>query len=91
MGTNDYSTTPVPSKEMFESAYVNFLSQIREAYGDDIIFFLVCGPMSSSAQSCPYIQNVVSFEKNTHYIDMQNILDNDDYGVISIYFSFKIK
>lgn len=81
LGTNDFSTTPVPSQLMFENAYRNFLNQIRQAYSEEMIFFLVCGPMSSSAQSCPYIQNVVALEKNTYYMDMQNILSNDDYGV----------
>ena len=74
LGTNDYSLDPVPSQAMFEEGYRNYLNQIRDAYGYNIIFFLVCGPMTSANPSCPYVQQVVNLEQNTFYIDMENIL-----------------
>ena len=81
LGTNDYSEEPFPSRAQFESAYITFIETIRESYGSPIPVFLVCGPMSPSAQSCPYIQNVVKQVKNSYYIPMNGLLNDKNYGV----------
>ena len=78
LGTNDYSTEPTPPQREFEDAYHNFIQQIRSAYGN-IPIFLACGPMIGSP-CCDYVQNVVNFEENTYYIDLENILEEFDIG-----------
>ena len=87
LGTNDYSGPPYPTQEQFEEAYHQFLATIREAYGSQTIFFLVCGPMSSATMSCSYVSQVASKEMNAHYVDMSAILSADDYGVSDYLFS----
>jgi hypothetical protein len=80
LGTNDYDSEPSPTQAQFEHAYREFLRQIRQAYGEDMIFFLACGPMISNP-CCEYVQNVVSREYRTHFINMQNLLTEEDTGV----------
>lgn len=80
LGTNDYSGPPFPTRAQFEQAYHQFLATIRDAYGTQTVFFLVCGPMSSATVSCPYVEQVARTELNAHYVDMSDILSSSDYG-----------
>jgi hypothetical protein len=65
----------------FESAYIAFIENIREAYGRVIPVFLVCGPMTSSLKSCPYIENVAQAVEESYYIPMNGLLNAKDFGV----------
>jgi hypothetical protein len=81
LGTNDFSTQPVPSQELFESTYTNFISEIRSVYqqGRDGLgpeLFLVCGPMIGDP-CCQYVSNVANAVGAT-YIPLQPLdCEND--------------
>ena len=81
LGNNDYSAEPYPSQKQFESAYIDLVQTIRKAYGPEVIFFMVCGPLSASLISCPYVQNVVQIVGNSFYIDISGLLTSSDVGV----------
>lgn len=89
LGTNDYSTEPSPSQQQFEQGYKQFIAAIRQKYSQSMPIFLACGPMISNP-CCTYVQNVVQTENNCHFINLQNILVNGDYGVISFHSQHKI-
>jgi len=85
LGTNDYSTDPVPPTNVFEQGYLNMTSLIRAHYPPSTFIFTVCGPLISGT-CCTNIQDVVKQlnnggDKNVIYVDMQNILVMpQDYG-----------
>eukprot|EP01100_Stratorugosa_tubuloviscum_P012051 TRINITY_DN5543_c0_g3_i2.p1 TRINITY_DN5543_c0_g3~~TRINITY_DN5543_c0_g3_i2.p1 ORF type:complete len:403 (-),score=164.65 TRINITY_DN5543_c0_g3_i2:104-1279(-) len=83
LGTNDFTTQPNPSQQLFQDGYTNMLEQIRGAYGKSILIYAVCGPAINDP-CCMYIQQVVKQQSSMGYrvvyIDMQNILTNNDYG-----------
>ena len=79
LGTNDYSTEPSPPQHVFEQGYRGLIKQIREAYGESVPLFLVCGPMITG-ECCTYVQNIVNMEPNTYYINLQNILETQEIG-----------
>lgn len=81
LGTNDFSTGPVPSQELFESTYVSFISEIRSVYqqaqgGVGPELFLVCGPMIGNP-CCQYVSNVAD-EVGATYIPIQQLNCNND-------------
>ena len=84
LGTNDYSTQPAPSQQQFEQGYKQFIQSIRTQYTQAVPIFLACGPMISDP-CCTYVQNVVASENNCHFINLQNILTSDEYGVSVIF------
>jgi len=82
LGTNDYSTNPQPPRDLFVPAYRAYLQAIRASYAPNtIVFFLVCGPLIGNP-CCTYVQDVVREENsnNVVYVDLQNILNGNDYG-----------
>ncbi|KAF2077017.1 hypothetical protein CYY_001649 [Polysphondylium violaceum] len=78
LGTNDYNSQPIPSKHYFESSYIDFIKFIKSKYANNPSFFLVCGPMIGDP-CCEYVQNVAD-AVGAVYIDMQNILEPNEYG-----------
>ncbi|KAF2070879.1 hypothetical protein CYY_007797, partial [Polysphondylium violaceum] len=81
LGTNDYDgTAPFPSKKLFEHTYIDFINFIKSKYINNPLFFLVCGPMITDP-CCQYVQNV-AHAVDAIYIDMQGILEPNDYGCV---------
>jgi len=79
LGTNDYSTQPVPPQSVFQNGYINFVNYIKQQYSNRLpTIFLVCGPLISDP-CCSYVQNVATIV-GAVYIDMQGILNQNDYG-----------
>ncbi|KYQ93365.1 esterase [Tieghemostelium lacteum] len=79
LGTNDYEHPPVPSQRLFINRYVQFIQFIQSKYTEsNPKFFLICGPMIGGP-SCLYVETVAQLTNST-YIDMQNILEEDEYG-----------
>jgi len=74
LGTNDYSTSPYPSEELFTSGYIKFINFLQNQYQPPPIFFLCCGPMLSGFP-CSYIQSITNIV-GAFYVDLQNILNN---------------
>ncbi|EFA85965.1 esterase [Heterostelium album PN500] len=79
LGTNDYSTQPSPPENLFEQTYINLIQTINNWYPNKPKIFLVCGPMISGAV-CDYVESVSETVESATYIDLQNILDDSDYG-----------
>eukprot|EP00026_Physarum_polycephalum_P012618 Phypoly_transcript_12942.p1 GENE.Phypoly_transcript_12942~~Phypoly_transcript_12942.p1 ORF type:complete len:343 (+),score=42.39 Phypoly_transcript_12942:67-1095(+) len=78
LGTNDFSSPPVPSQVEFENAYIEFIKNLTLAYNPHPKFFLVCGPMEHP-QYCPYTQNVATQLGQT-YVSLQGLLASSDWG-----------
>jgi lysophospholipase L1-like esterase len=57
LGRNDYWQKPHPRREMFKTAYMDFIREIRNRYPDAHIFAL-CGPIRKDPH-CEYIRSVV--------------------------------
>jgi len=80
LGTNDYSTQPIPPQDIFEPAYKEFVAYIQGQYvaNPNLYFFLVCGPMIGDP-CCQYVQNVVNdlFQsgQSVYYVNLQNSLN----------------
>jgi len=82
LGTNDYSTNPIPPQSIFTTGYNNFLNFLWSKYGKSIKIFLVCGPLIGNP-CCQYIQDIVSqhSSQGVYYVNLQNILIYpQDYG-----------
>ena len=62
LGRNDYWQKPHPKREMFRSAYLNFMKDIRRHYPNTHIFAL-CSPLRKDPH-CDYINSVVNEIKN---------------------------
>jgi len=58
LGRNDYWQKPHPKREMFKSAYLNFIKEIRMHYPNTQIFAL-CFPFRKDPH-CDYINSVVN-------------------------------
>ena len=58
LGRNDYWQKPHPKREMFRSAYLKFIKDIRKHYPNAHIFAL-CSPMRKDPH-CDYINSVVN-------------------------------
>ena len=58
LGRNDYSQKPHPKREMFRTAYLKLISDIRKSYPTAHIFAL-CSPLRRDPQ-CDYINSVVN-------------------------------
>jgi hypothetical protein len=58
LGRNDYSQKPHPKREMFKSAYLKLLKDIRRHYPGAHIFAL-CSPLRRDPH-CDYISSVVN-------------------------------
>jgi len=62
LGTNDYSTKPIPYKDVFQNAYLQLINRVR-AYYPGVTIFCICGPMIG--EPCMnYINEVVVNEQN---------------------------
>jgi len=82
LGTNDYSTQPNPPQQLFESGYNAFIKFILTQYGasqPNLKFFLVCGPLIGNP-CCSYVKDVASQHSNAVYVNMQGILNSNDFG-----------
>jgi len=80
LGTNDYSTQPAPSADVFNAAYKMFINQIRTRYGAKLHLFLVCGPMIGNP-CCQNVKQVVAENQpNVHFVDLEGILQQSDLG-----------
>lgn len=72
LGRNDYWQKPHPKREMFRSAYLKFIKDIRRHYPNAHIFAL-CSPMRKDPH-CDYINSVVNElkekngDKKIHFI-----------------------
>ncbi|KAF2077153.1 hypothetical protein CYY_001538 [Polysphondylium violaceum] len=78
LGTNDFSSEPIPPQDIFQNGYISFVNFIKSKYTNNPTFFLACGPMIGNP-CCQYVQNVAT-TVNAIYIDMQGILNTNDYG-----------
>jgi len=83
LGTNDYSWPPTPPNGVFVAGYRKFMALVQSKYGNAVEFFVLCGPMARG-QVCDNVQTIAKLEQQqgTHvtYVDMQNILQKEDYG-----------
>jgi len=85
LGTNDYSTQPAPSYDVFSNGYFGMTNMVRQHYGKDVSIFTLCGPLIGDP-CCSYIQNITKTlnsqgDSKVYYVDMQNILVYpQDYG-----------
>ena len=85
LGRNDYSQKPHPKREMFKTAYLRLISDIRKNYPMAHIFAL-CSPLRKDPH-CDYINSVVrelkekNGDKKIHFIKV-NIMFNPerDFG-----------
>ena len=85
LGRNDYSQKPHPKREMFKTAYLKLISDIRKNYPMAHIFAL-CSPLRKDPH-CDYINSVVrelkekNGDKKIHFIKV-NIMFNPerDFG-----------
>ena len=85
LGRNDYSQKPHPKREMFKTAYLKLISDIRKNYPMAHIFAL-CSPLRKDPH-CDYINSVVrelkekNGDKKIHFIKV-NVLFNPerDFG-----------
>ena len=85
LGRNDYSQKPHPKREMFKTAYLKLISDIRKNYPTAHIFAL-CSPLRKDPH-CDYINSVVrelkekNGDKKIHFIKV-NIMFNPerDFG-----------
>jgi lysophospholipase L1-like esterase len=72
LGRNDYWQKPHPKREMFRTAYLNFIKKIRSKYPNAHIFTL-CSPMRKDPH-CDYINSIVNEvkykngDKKIHFI-----------------------
>lgn len=64
LGTNDFSTEPTPSQDMFVNGYTDFVSQIRKDYPKTPILSL-CAPLNTETQ-CAYTQ-IAANQANVNY------------------------
>jgi hypothetical protein len=85
LGRNDYWQKPHPKREMFRSAYMKLINDIRINYPDAHIFAL-CSPMRRDPH-CDYINSVVNElklkknDKKIHFIKMDvKFNDRRDFG-----------
>ncbi|GHV00335.1 endoglucanase [Bacteroidia bacterium] len=82
LGTNDFSTSPLPSAAEFIKGYRELLSSVRKAYGE-IPIFCLSSPMSSRTQrECVEKAATESNDKNMFFIPMYSYVLHypDDYG-----------
>jgi len=81
LGTNDYSTNPIPPENVFVPGYQNYIKAIRTAYAPaNPTIFLACGPLIGNP-CCTYVQAVVGNDTTLTFIDLENILSfPKDYG-----------
>jgi len=80
LGTNDYSSKPVPPDDVFIGGYLNYIKDIRSKYGQNIAIFLSCGPMIGDP-CCSNIQEVVKqAQPNVYYVSLQGIIGQGDIG-----------
>eukprot|EP01089_Gocevia_fonbrunei_P003999 TRINITY_DN1395_c0_g1_i2.p1 TRINITY_DN1395_c0_g1~~TRINITY_DN1395_c0_g1_i2.p1 ORF type:complete len:154 (-),score=27.24 TRINITY_DN1395_c0_g1_i2:46-507(-) len=81
LGTNDYSTQPIPPQAIYSNAYNSFIANLQDKYGSGVQIFAVCGPLIGNP-CCEYVQDIVNQHKGAgvYYVNMQNILNSDDYG-----------
>jgi len=82
LGTNDYSTAPVPPAPIFIQGYVSLINNILNSYttaSPAPVIVLLCGPLASG-QCCDNVQRVAR-DLSLHYLDMQGILQYpQDFG-----------
>ena len=76
LGTNDFSTLPHPTAQEFIQGYLGLLQSFRKAYPAAVIF-LACGP-EIDQPCCGYVQSVAAGFPGTVYIDLQDILSEED-------------
>jgi lysophospholipase L1-like esterase len=63
LGTNDFSTTPIPTQSEWETAYAGFVAQLRADYPNAVIFCSEPVPSWVETMGAPvstYIQDVVT-------------------------------
>lgn len=64
LGTNDYSTEPSPSEEMFVNGYVDFIGQVRKDY-PNVPILSICAPLNTGNQ-CAYTEQAAT-KANVNY------------------------
>ena len=65
LGTNDYSSAPIPADEEFVAAYVELLQSIRDRYPDAFIF-AIAGPLMLYPAPRVIASAVAQFEAANH-------------------------
>jgi hypothetical protein len=85
LGRNDYSQKPHPKREMFRTAYLKLISDIRKNYPTAHIFAL-CSPLRKNPH-CDYINSVVrelkekNGDKKIHFIKVKVLFNPErDFG-----------
>lgn len=68
LGTNDFSTEPVPSEEQFVGGMVDFLHQLQGAYPSSALG-AICSPALTTTQ-CGYIAAAVAKVSGVYYMHM---------------------
>jgi len=80
LGTNDCSTQPIPSSDVFQAGFKDFIEVIQGNYGQNVPFFLICGPLLGQSPCCDYVEEIVEATPHAHYIGMVGLLDENDRG-----------
>jgi hypothetical protein len=85
LGRNDYWQKPHPKREMFRTAYLNFIKKIRNNYPNAHIFAL-CSPMRKDPH-CDYINSIVNElkqkkgDKKIHFVKVDvKFNEKRDFG-----------
>jgi hypothetical protein len=79
LGTNDYWHGVEPA--YFRESYQNFLSDIRSVYGNQVTFFLLCGPAPQAEPGCALIKQLAQTEPKAHYLHLGQDFSPEDFGV----------
>ena len=86
LGSNDYSSDPIPTSTTFNSHYVTFIQHLLTLYPRSTLF-VMCGPHRSADKEpfCTNIMTIVSTFNSTtsqvNYVNMKGILaEKSDWG-----------
>lgn len=78
LGSNDFSTQPIPSQITFEKAYLRIIRQLRDAYGPEVKILCVVSRLADPVES--YIAEIVerAGDINLHHTaSLKNVMNND--------------
>ncbi len=89
LGTNDYSTDVCPEKEVFVKAYLQFIRQVKNYYGE-VPIFCICGPMRdepaySNIKEVVEVSRTEYNDQNVYFIGIPTYLLNSGSDLGSDY------
>lgn len=83
LGTNDFSTEPVPPAGVFSKGYMHLLDTVRTMYGKDPYIVMLCGPMIEG-ECCSEVEQIAVTrsrqDSRVEYVDLHVLSQPTDYG-----------